>query len=369
MDLKKIEENICKTGFKLEHEIASTLRAEGWSLITNKYYLDDHEESVREIDILAYKWKNIAGISIYTAIIISCKKSESNNWALLSRNIENNDPNANWNPFQGYCNNPAISYFFEKDDWAKNYYERMLKTSPGIFEKPTVDIFAFQEISKEKSTCQNDKNIFNAITSLMKSQAYEINSLKANRIKDRSVFYQFNLISIIDSELIRVKFENEEIEASVIDSDDYISKYILNKKTSVSRIKFLTAKKFKDSIKAYSALHTENSSLISELDSLFYRDILQARDRTRLLLPNFKEKVKKYLWSPYYAATKTTLDIENFDIAFNKKTEEAVIEVDTSTKNISELNDSDSCIKAAKKILLEVYRYEGNVYFEEMIVF
>ena len=369
MDLKKIEENICKTGFKLEHEIASTLRAEGWSLITNRYYLDDHEESVREIDILAYKFKNVAGVSIYTVIIISCKKSESNNWALLSRNFEYNDPSAKLNPFQGYSNNAVVSYFLEQDDWAKNYYEHMLKKSPGIFEKPMVDIFAFQEISKEKSTCQNDKNIFNAITSLMKSQAYEINSLRANRIKNRSVFYQFNLISIIDSELVRVKFENEEIEASVIDSDDYISKYILNKKESVSRIKFLTAKKFKDSIKSYSTLHAENSSFINELDSLFFRDILHARDRTKILLPNFKEKAKQHLWYPYYVATKTTLDIEGLGIEFNKKTEEAVIEIDTSISNIAELNGSKSCINAAKKILLEVYRYEGEVCFEVMVLF
>ena len=369
MDLKKIAENICKTGFKLEHEIASVLRAEGWNLITNKYYLDDHEGSVREIDILAYKWKKVAGVSVYTAIIISCKKSESNNWALLSRDIEKHDPNADWTPFQGYCNNLAVSYFFEKNDWANNYYARMLKLSPGVLESPTVDIFAFQEISKEKSTCQNDKNIFNAITSLMKSQAYEINSLKGNRHKNRSVFYQFNLISIIDSELVRVKFEGDNIEASAIESDDYISKYILNKKTSVSRIKFLTAKSFKNSIKAYSVLHNQNASLVGELDSLFFKDILQARDRAKLLLPQFKDSVKKYLWSPYYATTKEVLDVEQFDISFSARSGEAIIEIDTTLDNISKLNDSDSCIKAAKKILLDVYRFEGSVYFEEMIVF
>lgn len=369
MDLKKIEENICKSGFKLEHEISSILREEGWTLITNKYYLDDNEESVREIDILAYKCKFISKISIFTAIIISCKKSESNNWALLSRDIIKNDPNVDWQPFKGYTNNIGISFFLEKKEWSKEYYNRMLKTCPGIFKKPEVDIFAFQEMSKEKSTCQNDKNIFNSITSLMKAQAYELNSLKSNRVKDDQVFYQFNLISVIDSELIRIKFEEKNIQASIIDSDDYISNYILNKKTSTSRIKFLTAKKFKETIAEYTTLHSENALLIKQLDSFFFKDILLFREKSKLLIPKFREALKKYLWSPYYSVTQETLNIENFDIAWDSRNKEAIIEIDASRKIVSELNDDDACIKAAKKVLEEVYRYNGRAYFEEAIIF
>jgi hypothetical protein len=369
MDIEKIQENICKSGFKLEYEIANILRDDGWSLITNKYYLDDHEESVREIDILAYKHRIVSKISVYTAVIISCKKSETNNWAFLARNIEKNDPNADWQPFKGYSNNTSTSYYLDKDDWNKNYYARMIETCPGIFEKPEVDIFAFQEMSKEKSTCQNDKNIFNAITSLMKAQAYELNSLRANRVKDKPVFYQFNLISIIDSELVRIKFDGDGINASASDTEDYISKYILNKKTSTSRIKFLTAKKFPETIKEYSALHSENSKLIRHLDDLFFKDILQARDRTKILLSEFRETIKKYLWNPYYSATQETLVIDNFYISWNKRGAEAVIEIDASRKVISELNDDDSCIKAAKAALRDVYRYEGHVCFEEIFLF
>lgn len=369
MDLKKIEENICKSGFKLEHEISSILRNDGWTLITNKYYLDDNEESVREIDILAYKCKLISKISVFTAIIISCKKSESNNWALLSRDVIKNDPNVDWQPFKGYTNNSAISYFLEKDDWNKSYYNRMLQPCPGIFKQPEVDIFAFQEMSKEKSTCQNDKNIFNSITSLMKAQAYELNSLKANRVKGEQVFYQFNLISVIDSDLIRIKFGDEKIEASLIDSDDYISTYILNKKTSTSRIKFLTAKKFEKTLKEYTNLHSENLLLINYLDDLFFKDVLLSREKAKLLLPSFREMIKKYLWSPYYSATQEILNIDDVDIAWDSRNGEAIVEIDVSRKIISELNDDDTCTKAAKKALREVYRYNGRVYFEESIIF
>lgn len=368
MDLKKIQDNICKTGFKLEYEIASILRKEGWSLITNRYYLDDLEQSVREIDILAYKSKTISNIAVYTAIIISCKKSETNNWALLARDIEKKDPNADWQPFKGYSSDNSILYYLDQSDWTEKYHKRMMEKCPTIFSIPEFDIFAFQEISKDKSTCQNDKNIFNSITSLMKAQAYELNNL-ATRRNNQSVFYQFNLISVIDSELVRIKFEDDDITASEIETDDYVSKYILNKKESVSRIKFLTARKFEESIKDYTTLHGENLKIIEDLNNEFFKDILENRSKLKLLLPAFNTAIKKYLSSPYYAATKEALNIENFDIGWNTRTSEAIIEIDTSRAIISELNDDDACIRAAKQILLEIFRYHGGLYFEEAIIF
>lgn len=368
MDLKKIEQNICKSGFKLEHEVATILRREGWTLISNRYYLDDHEESVREIDILAYKCKITPSFSIYTAIIISCKKSEANDWALLSRNIDTDDPNSDWQPFKGFSSVKSIQYYLDQPQWAEHYYQRLIQKCPSIFSIPGVDIFAFQEMSKGSSTCQNDKNIFNSITSLMKAQAYELNSL-ITRSKNHPVVHQFNLISLIDSNLIRIHFHENKITATNIDSEDYVSKYILNKKDSISRIKFLTAKKFEESIKPYSTLHSENVIFFEELNSSFYKDILQARERAKLLLPEFRLAIKKYLWSPYYALTKETLKPENFDVGWSKVTGEAVIEIDTSTETISALNDDDASVKCAKKILLEVYKYNGDVFFEDSLIF
>ncbi|WP_349746668.1 hypothetical protein [Pseudomonas frederiksbergensis] len=369
MDLNKIQDNICKTGFKLEYEVANILRNEGWSLITNRYYLDDHEESVREIDILAYKCRTISNIAVYTAIIISCKKSETCDWALLARDIEENDPNADWQPFKGISSDSSITHYLEKSEWAKTYHERLVKKCPDIFGLPEVDIFAFQEVSKEKSTCQNDKNIFNSITSLMKAQAYELNSLKSRNQLKKTSFYQFNLISVIDSDLIRVKFEDDKIIASQIESENYISKYILNKKESVSRIKFITAKAFENSIKEYSTLHNENAQLIEDLNRDFFKDILQTRERAKILLPEFKDAVKKYLRSPYYAAAQQALNIDQFDISWDNRTKEAIIEIDTTREIVSELNDDDACIRAAKQILLDVFKYTGSVYFEEAIIF
>jgi hypothetical protein len=70
-------EEIKKTGFVLENQVAQTVKSSGWTVISNKYYVDDSEESVREIDLIAYKCTRVQHFDVYTTLIISCKKSEA----------------------------------------------------------------------------------------------------------------------------------------------------------------------------------------------------------------------------------------------------------------------------------------------------
>ena len=57
MDLSKFEESIIKTGFDLEYQVSEILRKNKWTVINNKYYVDDVQQTVREIDLIAYKTK------------------------------------------------------------------------------------------------------------------------------------------------------------------------------------------------------------------------------------------------------------------------------------------------------------------------
>ena len=54
-DLSVFETEIRKTGFVLESRITRILQKASWSVISNKYYVDDASETVREIDLVAYK--------------------------------------------------------------------------------------------------------------------------------------------------------------------------------------------------------------------------------------------------------------------------------------------------------------------------
>ena len=78
----KFLNGIRSTGFELEFLVSKSLMSEGWTVINNKYYIDDVQGSAREIDILAYKVTTKNKIQVYTVLIISCKKSSENTWAL-----------------------------------------------------------------------------------------------------------------------------------------------------------------------------------------------------------------------------------------------------------------------------------------------
>ena len=101
---------IRKTGFVLENEIAQTLKRSGWTVISNKYYVDDSEETVREIDLVAYRVSKIQHFDVYTVLIVSCKKSDTNAWALLARPINLKDPNSDWWPLHAWSNDKALAF-------------------------------------------------------------------------------------------------------------------------------------------------------------------------------------------------------------------------------------------------------------------
>lgn len=257
MELENFTKEICKTGFVLENRIAVDLKREGWTVISNKYYEDDFEGSVREIDLLAYKVSKVQHLSVYTTLLISCKKNEQNVWALLARDINLTDPNTDWWPLHTWSNDKPIAYEFSQAGQSRSYHDQLKEL--GVTEAlsiPAVEVFAFQEMKRSGGAPQNDKNIFNAVISLMKAQAYELSALPQRR--KAPAVYQFNLLSVVDSDLVRLRFSDEEIHPESIDSEHYIARYIIKKKESFSRVRFLKASSFKNALADYNRLHSGN---------------------------------------------------------------------------------------------------------------
>ena len=177
-DAKLLESEIRKTGFVLEDQVAQVLKANNWTVISNKYYVDDVKEEVREIDLVAYKVSKIQRFDVYTTLIISCKKSESNVWAFLARDINLKDPNSDFWPLYTWSNDKALNYKLAEDGKAKQYHERIGKLGvTDAMKVPDVDVFAFQEMDKNSGKPQNDKPIFSSINSLLMAQAYELGAL------------------------------------------------------------------------------------------------------------------------------------------------------------------------------------------------
>ncbi len=151
IDLSKFEESIIKTGFDLEYHVSEILRKNKWTVINNKYYVDDVQQTVREIDLIAYKTVTVESIVVYTVLIISCKKNEEHIWGLLAKDKDVKDPNTNWHPISHWSNNKTLEYMFNEINWRDEYLD--ITKTHNLYKKliePQSHIFAFQEMHKEK---------------------------------------------------------------------------------------------------------------------------------------------------------------------------------------------------------------------------
>lgn len=110
IDQDKILEGVRKTGFDLEFRVSEILRGSGWNVINNRYCVDDQQETVRQIDLVAYKFKKYDDLWVYTSLIVSCKKNDQKSWAFLSKNINPTDPNTEWRPLHVWTNDKALEF-------------------------------------------------------------------------------------------------------------------------------------------------------------------------------------------------------------------------------------------------------------------
>lgn len=368
LDLDRVRAAIESTGFNLEYQVSEQFRKAGWSVINNKYYVDDIAHSVREIDLIAYKAEKVGKVHVYTSLVVSCKKSDSNLWALLSKPLRLNDPNIDWHPQHAWSNHPQIDHMLTKTDWVSHYISKCKER--GVYEtviSPNRHVFAFQEIHKVNYTCQNDSSIFNSISSLMKAQGYEIGALKVR--KRSPVVYVFGLVSVIDAPLVRIDYAVPGATAAeLIDDDRYIGSYIINQKEVTARIHFVTAQALSKLIAEYDKLHTCNGAVVADLVERFYQDVLLDDERASILDADFNRSVSYRLnlilskaHGPYksreYKARKTrpsgTVEVYGAD----------------DRSEVAILNSSSEAKQQVAQALAKVYQYEGSWSFESEIPF
>lgn len=358
-------EEIKKTGFVLENRIAQTVKSGGWTVISNKYYVDDSEESVREIDLIAYKCTKVQHFDVYTTLIISCKKSDANAWALLARDINLKDPNSDWWPVHAWSNDKALNFKLSEPGKSRQYHKRA--TELGVKEAlqdPTVEVFAYQEMDKKSGRPQNDKPIFSAITSLMKAQSYELTALPAR--KKKPSIYQFNLLSVVDTDLIRLMFSKDKISSSSIETEHYLARYIVRKRETFSRIRFITASAFSGVLEDYSRLHSANCKWFAEELTAFYEGLVQDSHRAKVLADDFKKRVQ---FSIATCLDCKYSDVGDITISWDEKEKEVSVGVLFDFPDIIKLNDSERVKDVAKKALKDIYRYGGEFSFYEDIPF
>jgi hypothetical protein len=360
----EFERNIEKTGFVLEYNISALLRKHGWTVISNKYYMDDVQPAIREIDIVSYKVRIFKEFSCYTALIISCKKSAENLWVLLCKEKYEKDPNINWHPIHVWTNDKVLSHILNEDGFTENYLNKFKDRT--IFDKiidPSSHIFAFQEMNKKKASIQNDKQIFSSITSLMKAQGYEMNSL--GKRKKRASIYQFNLMSVIDTDLIEMFPQDNGMKTHQIEEAKYIGNYIIKNQETCARIHFITYPAFEKFLGFYDTLHECNLEFFKGEYESFFQNALSDLDKKQVFIEEFNKDILWSINSSLRLNRRNILKIEDLYLAWDREKQAVSIDIEASVEDLEILNSDQKLKREVGKALKKYYRYRGDITFSE----
>lgn len=362
-------EVIEKTGFLLEHKVARAFETCGWNIIGNKYYIDDISGGPREIDLIAYKHTSVAGISLYTTVIISCKKSQDDVWVFLGRKPSPNDPNIERWPVHTWSNSKVIDFQLKLEGFNAAYYKSLIEYNVATLAgMPDLDIFAFQEVNLKKKTAHNDKNIYNSVTSLLKALSYEMKVLP-ERKKNISI-YQFNLLSVVDADL--VQFDADKSLSREVNEQLYIAKYIVNERQVFSRVPFIKGTELDRYLEEYNALHSANVSIFNTMEKDFYCDVLHEDRKIEVLISDFRKRVSRRLYSFISSDLREKVKGSSFGLRWDNQRNICIIYVDFSLFDLGLpeiLNNSQKAKSVFQDVLNDVYRYQGQFEFDDEIPF
>ena len=314
MNLEKYEKGIQKTDFVLENNIAMSLKKLGWSVISSKYYEDDFKHKIREIDLIAYKVVRVQDFDVFSCLIINCKKSESSTWALLCRDLNIKDPNLETKPLHSWSNKASVQFLLSSPNKAQDYYKDMYRLgAKEALAEPEFEIFAFQEMNTKDGSCKNDKAIYDSIISLIKAQAYEMFALPERKVAP--CVYQFNLLSVVDANIVRLLFKGDKISSELTTSEHHVFRYIHNKKQSFSKIRFINASIFENKLLDYESLHKANLIWYGEACDEFYADIEKDSSKLTVYLADLKKEIHlKKIFSRVFSLTKKFINSDELKL-------------------------------------------------------
>lgn len=370
---EKLSQAINDTGFCLEYEVYRILKAHKWNVISNRYYIDDIKGTEREIDIVAYKGKQIENVVYYTALIISCKMSKKSYWVFLTHELEHEDPNFNYTPIHNVSSDNVLNYFITSES---DVIINRIVSNPKT--KPLLDIehkvFAFQQMNSESLKTEDDKKIYESIITTIKALEHEKQNHKTTHVKDNcTTFYNFNLLSIYDHGMKEIYFDNDKKIVSNIEDIKYINRHIVNNRENFYRVHFVDRRSFDRILTLYDQLYSENNLLYSSLLKEFYTSIWIYPKRVKLFWKEFESalsiELKYYLRNLYRDLPQQfTFSDEYFEKEAKLCIHIDAFYTDDELRLIKIINDDSEFKENVAKILMKYYHYDGEFFFAEVLL-
>lgn len=357
-----------KTGFILEHDVATLLEANGWTVIHNRYYLDDMQMMQREIDLLVYKVDAIQDTLIYTTLIVSCKKSETKDWIFLTRDTIGTKSNLDTSPFTYWSNNEEINFQLKDKKFTQlPYCDNIRLAIINNFFNYSKTVFAFREYdhSQKNNKLSNDTGIYDSIITLIKSQSYELESLPLRR-KDTICYYNINLLTVADvKRFIEVECSADQFEERDIEQINYVNRFLVNRREHNSRIVFTKYTNLPSVIINFDLLHLANCEIATKsIDTFYDVDIKIDSNARSLITSKFSNELSWNIkWAIYSECG--VHDVKEIEFGFNKDSDLWEIMIEGTEEFRVFLNKHERTENVTKAWLKKYFRSTSSFIFTE----
>jgi hypothetical protein len=367
---------ISKTGFPLEHDVSEAFRRKGWSIVGNRYYVDDVDGRARELDLIAYRANKVAGIEVVTSVLISCKKDAENTWAMLSRERNKNDPNINWCPIHQWTNVEPLRTYLESEEWEEGCKQILTKGHPAIFVVER-DIFAFQIVSPpgvpqktnpakgsagpvKQPAPQNDTPIFSSISGLLKALDFEKGALR-ERMANRRRLYFFALAIVADVPLVDVQFGGSAPTVIDVKRRTHLAQYMVRKSHLSSLLQIVS----KDELEAFVGQMDSLADTNAKVGANLLAASLAAIETSASVQGYFAKRLKPFLSLAINKFLRELASKERIgELGIGSRFDGGIqFELDLEEPLLKKLNDSEEIREEASRLLREIAGYKGPFEF------
>lgn len=344
-----LDEAINKTGFPTEYNVQKLLEKHGWSVISNRYYIDDQKKIEREIDLLASK----NGVRL----VISCKKSETDFWTFMTS--QNNGVVV---PVEYKTKDKIVRYFLNNEE---DVFRTIISKYSGFASVMTLPemVRAFQQMVISTYKSNNDKHIYDSIITTIKAAEYEENHSKENAL--------YFMLSVFEGEMVKKDFDTGV--SSVIDDIKYVNRHYIGTDDRYYCVRFIKLDVFDRILDEYDKVAEELPYIINDLHNEFKLDVFKKPRRWehfwRKLEHKFFHEIHEhygYTESNFSSlATNPTSEIRPY-LAKSGKLHLAFklyMFVEPSSYG-QEINRDEFCRNLMAKLLKEFYGYEGKFVIE-----